>query len=42
VKWPGATAPTITSTASKLDKYIFTADNNSNWIASNAGQNYTV
>jgi len=42
VKWPGSTAPTITSTASRCDKYIFTADNNSNWIASNAGQNYTV
>jgi hypothetical protein len=41
VKWPGATAPTITSTASKLDKYIFTADG-TNWYGSNAGQNYTV
>lgn len=42
VKWPGGTAPTITSTASKLDKYIFTADNNSNWIGSEAGKNYSV
>jgi len=41
VKWPGGTAPTITSTASKLDKYIFTADGSS-WYGSNAGQNYTV
>ena len=41
VKWPGGTAPTITSTASKLDKYVFTADG-SNWYGSNAGQNYTV
>lgn len=41
VKWPGGTAPTITSTASKLDKYIFTADG-TNWYGSNAGQNYTV
>lgn len=41
VKWPGGTAPTITSTASKADKYVFTADG-SNWIGSNAGQNYTV
>jgi len=41
VKWPSGTAPTITSTASKLDKYIFTADG-TNWYGSNAGQNYTV
>ena len=41
VKWPGGTAPTITSTASKLDKYVFTADG-TNWYGSNAGQNYTV
>lgn len=41
VKWPGGTAPTITSTASKLDKYIFTSDG-TNWYGSNAGQNYTV
>ena len=41
VKWPGGTAPTVTSTASKLDKYIFTSDG-TNWYGSNAGQNYTV
>jgi hypothetical protein len=41
VKWPGNTAPTITSTASKLDKYVFTADG-TNWYGSNGGQNYTV
>lgn len=41
VKWPGGTAPTITSTASRQDKYIFTADG-TNWYGSNAGQNYTV
>lgn len=41
VKWPAGTAPTITSTASKADKYIFTADG-TNWISSNAGQNYTL
>ena len=41
VKWPSGTAPTITSTASKADKYIFTADG-TNWIGSNAGQNYTL
>lgn len=41
VKWPGGTAPTITSTASKADKYVFTADG-TNWIGSTAGQNYTL
>lgn len=41
VKWPGGTAPTITSTASKADKYVFTADG-TNWVGSNAGQNYTL
>jgi len=41
VKWPGGTAPTITATASKLDKFIFTSDG-TNWYGSNAGQNYTV
>jgi uncharacterized protein (AIM24 family) len=41
VKWPGGTAPTITATASKADKYVFTADSSS-WVGSNAGQNYTL
>ena len=41
VKWPGGIAPAITSTASKLDKFVFTADG-TNWYGSNAGQNYTV
>jgi hypothetical protein len=41
VKWPSGTAPTITSTASKLDKYIFTADG-TNWYGSEAGKSYTV
>lgn len=41
VKWPAGTAPTITATASRLDKYVFTADG-TNWYGSNAGQNYTV
>lgn len=41
VKWPGGTAPTITSTASKLDKYIFTSDG-TNWYGSDAGKSYTV
>jgi hypothetical protein len=41
VRWPGGTAPTITSTALRQDKYVFTADG-TNWYGSNAGQSYTV
>ena len=41
VKWPNSTAPTVTGTASRLDKYVFTSDG-TNWYGSNAGQNYTV
>jgi hypothetical protein len=41
VKWPASTAPTITATASRLDKYVFTADG-TNWYGSDAGKNYTV
>ena len=41
VKWPSSTVPALTSTALKADKFIFTADG-TNWIGSNAGQNYTV
>lgn len=39
VKWPSSTAPTITSTASKGDKYVFVADG-TYWWGSTAGQNY--
>ena len=39
VKWPSSTAPTITSTASKGDKFVFTADG-TYWWGSVAGQNY--
>jgi len=39
VKWPSSTAPTITATASKGDKYVFTADG-TYWWGSNAGQVY--
>ena len=42
VKWPGATAPTLTATASKADKFVFTAIDGSSWLGSVAGQNYTV
>ena len=39
VKWPSSAAPTITSTANKADKYVFTADG-TYWYGSNGGQNY--
>jgi hypothetical protein len=39
VKWPASTAPTITATASKGDKFVFTADG-TYWWGSVAGQNY--
>lgn len=39
VKWPGSTAPTITATASKLDKFVFVSDG-TYWYGSNAGQLY--
>lgn len=40
VSWPSATAPTITTTASKMDKYVFISDG-TYWYGSNAGQNYS-
>jgi len=42
VDWPGANAPTLTATALKADKFVFTAIDGSNWLGSVAGQNYTV
>jgi len=39
VKWPASTAPTITSTVSKGDKFVFVGDG-TYWWGSNAGQNY--
>ena len=39
VKWPNSVAPTITATASKGDKFVFTADG-TNWLGSVAGQTY--
>jgi hypothetical protein len=41
VQWPSGTAPTLTSTASKMDKFVFTSDG-TNWYGSVAGQNYSV
>ena len=40
VKWAGGTAPTITSTASRLDLLSFFADG-TNWYGVVVGQNYT-
>lgn len=40
VKWPGGTAPTITSTASRMDIYSFYSDG-TNWYGTTVGQNYT-
>ena len=39
VVWPGGTAPTITSTASKQDIYSFFADG-TNWYGGVIGQNF--
>jgi hypothetical protein len=39
VKWPASTSPTLTSTASKGDKLVFTADG-TYWWGSVAGLNY--
>jgi hypothetical protein len=40
VSWPSATAPTITSTASKRDIYSFFS-NGTSWFGTTIGQNYT-
>lgn len=40
VAWPGATAPTITGTASRMDIYSFFSDG-SKWYGVTVGQNYT-
>ena len=40
VNWAGATAPTVTSTASKQDIYSFFRDGTS-WYGVTVGQNYT-
>jgi hypothetical protein len=41
VQWPSGTAPTLTSTASKMDKFVFTSDG-TYWYGSIAGQNYSA
>jgi hypothetical protein len=42
VDWPSAVAPTLTATALKVDKFVFTAISGTSWLGSVAGQNYTV
>lgn len=43
VSWPAAVTPTVTSTASKTDIYIFTTRNaGTTWIGTVRGQNYTL
>ena len=42
VYWPNNTAPTITSTASRTDKFVFSQDGLGRWLGSVAGQNYTI
>jgi hypothetical protein len=40
VKWPGGTAPTLTSTSGKKDTFVFyTYDAGANWLGFVAGQN---
>jgi hypothetical protein len=42
-RWPGGTAPTLTTTAGKADVFEFTRfDANDVWIGSTVGLNYTV
>lgn len=40
VKWPAGTAPTITSTASRMDIFSFFSDG-TNWYGVTVGQNFT-
>jgi hypothetical protein len=40
VKWPGGTAPTVTTTASRMDLYSFFSDG-TNWYGVTINQNYT-
>jgi hypothetical protein len=40
VKWPSGTAPTVTSTASRMDIYSFFSDG-TNWYGTTVGANYT-
>jgi hypothetical protein len=37
VKWPGGTAPTLTTTASAVDLFEFTCINGTNWLGEVVG-----
>jgi hypothetical protein len=39
VKWPGGTAPTLTTTANKTDVFSFVCVDGTNWIGTTRGQN---
>ena len=41
VNWPGATPPTLTTTASKRDKFILTYNASGTWDGYTQGLNYT-
>jgi len=40
VKWPSATAPTLTTTASKTDVFSFICVDGSSWLGFTAGKTY--
>ncbi|WP_349318980.1 collagen-like triple helix repeat-containing protein [Mycolicibacterium canariasense] len=40
IKWPGGTTPTLTTTASKVDRFTFVCDDGTNWIGFTAGLNF--
>jgi len=43
IRWPAATTPTQTATASRYDVYVFTTDDaGTSWTGTVAGQNFTV
>jgi hypothetical protein len=43
VKWPGGTAPTITTTASRSDMFVFYTNNaGTTWYAMTAAQNFVT
>jgi hypothetical protein len=41
VKWPNATAPTLTTTANKIDVFTFLCADGTNWLGFAAGRNYS-
>ena len=41
VKWPAATAPTLTTAASKVDVFAFLCADGTNWLGFVSGQNYS-